>query len=794
MIDRILVRSRWLATLSSLAILGGVSFSLSAAEPSHPQLPNTELLVGDGDFASQIVDEADKFLLDRTEQSVNRRSRHWQRDFSSPAAYAKSIEPNRARLARIVGVREARVPPSGLELQATTDRPALLASGSNYEIFVVAWPAFGDVQGEGLLLVPTGRGPVADVVAIPDCNQTPEQLVGLIAGVPAASQYARRLAESGCRVIVPALINRADKKDPLAFRDRLSQREWAYRQAYEMGRGLIGYEVQKVLAAVDWFEADARTRGAGPQGAGREERTIGVIGWGEGGLLALYSGALDERISVVCTSGYFDNRNDLWQEPVDRNLFGLLEEFGDAELASLVAPRKLLVEAAMAPQAVIAPGGRGAPGRIVTPKLASVEREVARARQLVAALELGGGPTLVVSNSQPAVSDGSGPYGSDAALNQFLAALGSTATVSAAGPAPHPLTPLPDAKARHDRQLHELDRHTQGVLAESPYVRKQFVWDKLNYESLEKYAESTAPLRRYFADEVIGRCDEELPPPHVRSRWLAESDQWTRYEVVLDALPGVIAYGLLTLPKGIAPDEKRPVVVCQHGLGGRPQDTIGEPNFKYYDAFATKLAERGFITFAPQNLYIFDDRFRSLQRKANPLKLTLFSIITVQHQAIVDWLQTLPQVAPERIAFYGLSYGGKTAMRVPALVTDYCLSICSGDFNEWIEKNASIRRPSSYMHTPEYEMFEFDLGNTFDHAEMAALIAPRPFMVERGHFDGVGTDEAVGAEYAKVRHLYAGRLGIATRTEIEWFVGPHKINGQGTFEFLHRQLDYPGPK
>ena len=38
-----------------------------------------------------------------------------------------------------------------------------------------------------------------------------------------------------------------------------------------------------------------------------------------------------------------------------------------------------------------------------------------------------------------------------------------------------------------------------------------------------------------------------------------------------------------------------------------------------YHKFAVQLAERGFITFAPQNLYIFHDRFRTLQRKANPL-------------------------------------------------------------------------------------------------------------------------------------------------------------------------------
>jgi hypothetical protein len=80
---------------------------------------------------------------------------------------------------------------------------------------------------------------------------------------------------------------------------------------------------------------------------------------------------------------------------------------------------------------------------------------------------------------------------------------------------------------------------------------------------------------------------------------------------------------------------------------------------------------------------------------------------------------------------------------------------------------------------------------------MAALIAPRPFMVERGHYDGVGTDEDVAHEFAKVRHLYAAKLGIPDRCEIEWFYGPfkgvHTINGQGTFKFLHKHLNWPEP-
>ena len=73
---------------------------------------------------------------------------------------------------------------------------------------------------------------------------------------------------------------------------------------------------------------------------------------------------------------------------------------------------------------------------------------------------------------------------------------------------------------------------------------------------------------------------------------------------------------------------------------------------------------------------------------------------------------------------------------------------------------------------------------------MAALIAPRPFMVERGHKDGVAPDEWVAYEYAKVRRLYAA-LDIPEKTEIEFFQGPHTINGKGTFEFLHRHLKWP---
>ena len=77
---------------------------------------------------------------------------------------------------------------------------------------------------------------------------------------------------------------------------------------------------------------------------------------------------------------------------------------------------------------------------------------------------------------------------------------------------------------------------------------------------------------------------------------------------------------------------------------------------------------------------------------------------------------------------------------------------------------------------------------------MAALIAPRPFMVERGHFDGVAPDEAVAAEFAKVRFLYEARLGLADQCQIEWFVGSAHHQRQGNFCVLAQALELAGAK
>ena len=158
-------------------------------------------------------------------------------------AYNKSIEPNRQRLAHILGVRDARVPFDAPELVGTTSRPALVGKGEGFEVFAVRWPAFGDVHGEGLLLVPTRAS------RSPTSSPSPTRPDAGAARGPGAGRAGRiAVRPPAGRERLPRPRPDADQS-PGPHRSKLTNREFLYRSAFELGRGLIGYEVQKVLAA-----------------------------------------------------------------------------------------------------------------------------------------------------------------------------------------------------------------------------------------------------------------------------------------------------------------------------------------------------------------------------------------------------------------------------------------------------------------------------------------------------------------------------------------------------------------
>ncbi|MGB2824598.1 MAG: hypothetical protein WBF17_26725, partial [Phycisphaerae bacterium] len=86
----------WIALVAACVALAA-AFARAAAD--GPPLPGTKALTWKDDIASRLVAGVDKFLLREIDKAAAGRVKHWKRDLASAAAYDRSIEPNRKRLA-----------------------------------------------------------------------------------------------------------------------------------------------------------------------------------------------------------------------------------------------------------------------------------------------------------------------------------------------------------------------------------------------------------------------------------------------------------------------------------------------------------------------------------------------------------------------------------------------------------------------------------------------------------------------------------------------------------------------
>jgi hypothetical protein len=500
----------------------------------------------------------------------------------------------------------------------------------------------------------------------------------------------------------------------------------------------------------------------------------------------------------------------VWDEPVYRNVWALLTEFGDAEIASLISPRSIVVEhsavkpvidqlesAAQKNLHVEGLPYTGYKGKITTPNFNDVQDEFKRIDRLT-------GKTfqkkdlISGSNGQPIA------FGSKVALQRLISYLGKETPLSISSEIVKDKRAKVDHNAQQLEQVRQIEEDVQMLLRDSDQERDRFFLHKImpefpqrnwstkpyhSYYPVSRFTDKSKDFRNYFAEEVIGRFHDSLLPFNARTRKVYDRERWTGYEVVMDVFDDVIATGILLIPKDVRKVERRPAVVVQHGRNDYPRKVI-EENATAYNNAAAKLADQGFVVYVPQNPYRGEDRYRWLSRKANNVKKTLFSFITSQHEQTIRWLSSLPFVDKARIAYYGLSYGGQTAMRVTPILEGYCLAICAGDFGDWTGKVADTHYKGSFMNTLEWEMPYFNMGSTFDYAEMAYLIFPRPFMVERGHHDLIQPDSWIGHEFGKIRFFY-DQFNQGDKAEIEYFNGGHSMRGEGTFRFLHKHLNWP---
>ena len=282
-------------------------------------LPNTSDLDA-GDLGTKMVSGIGAWLDAKTLENQILRNEKFLSTAMKDSLDPKVLEQKKQTLKRILGIIDSPKITEDLDLLETFNKPALIYENKQYKIVKIRWQVVEGLHGEGLLIEPKAK-PIAQIVAIPPPDITPESFCGLTNDklIP----MGKMLADLGCRVIVPTLIDRKQgfsNNLDISRKTNIPRREFIYRMAYEMGFQINGLEIQKLLPLINWCSFKDPSI------------PIGVTGNGDGAFQALVLSYLDNRIKSSWIDGYHLNRNKSWSEPLDRNIWNYLKYFSDAEL------------------------------------------------------------------------------------------------------------------------------------------------------------------------------------------------------------------------------------------------------------------------------------------------------------------------------------------------------------------------------------------------------------------------------------------------------------------------------
>lgn len=323
-------------------------------------------------------------------------------------------------------------------------------------------------------------------------------------------------------------------------------------------------------------------------------------------------------------------------------------------------------------------------------------------------------------------------------------------------------------------------------------------------------AQWQARLRDSVA-RVLGISDE-LREHTADVHWAITSstrcDGFIRHRVeYAGALGGTgTAYVLVPEP---APDALVAGITCLHGhgnmlgkelvAGGGPEGGASEDELttviaQYGYDFAARLARRGHVVIAPDALGFgerVDDRgaphHQAMGRVVEYLGYTHTGLRLLDDRRALSVLASWPGVDASRIGAVGLSEGGKRTLFLAAFDERVHAAVVSGYFTTIRNEVAVWDRLGGW-----------DLCNALpgllhvaDLPEIAALVAPRPLLVQNGRDDRLYDLDAVKNGFARVVEAYSG-VGALDAVALDLFAGGHRFVPEAPEEWLSRWLP-PAP-
>lgn len=210
----------------------------------------------------------------------------------------------------------------------------------------------------------------------------------------------------------------------------------------------------------------------------------------------------------------------------------------------------------------------------------------------------------------------------------------------------------------------------------------------------------------------------------------------TRYHIHFTVAPGEILPALLYIPHTANVKTKHPAMLALHSTHVTGKMVLSGESTKADRAYAVELAERGYVVIAPdypsfgemKHYNFAEDRYASGTMKG------IFN-----HIRCIDYLQSLPQVDPEKIGVLGHSLGGHNAIFTSAFDNRIKVTVSScgwtkfnyydagerptrqygGKMGPWAQERYMPLVRTKYNLDPDQLPFDFD--------EVIASLAPRAF-------------------------------------------------------------------
>ena len=282
-----------------------------------------------------------------------------------------------------------------------------------------------------------------------------------------------------------------------------------------------------------------------------------------------------------------------------------------------------------------------------------------------------------------------------------------------------------------------------------------------------------------------------------------EGSYW-REKVLFNSEPDMAVVSYVLVPKDIAPGERRPAILACHGHGNGKDDVCGidhgerrrasttaELNYPY----ARELALRGYVVMAPdwrgfgERSFGGDspgkDSCGKLFIKGMLLGVNLLTLNIWDAKCAITYLQSRPDVDPERLGCVGLSYGGTITLFTTALEERIRCAVVSGYLNAFgvyalgMANFCGAQTPVGLLKYGEM----WDVG---------CLISPRPLLVESCMRDEGFPIEASRKSAQALRRCYQV-AGAPDRFDVDEFDAGHQWSGRKSYDWLDRWLrDEPG--